>query len=483
MYLRMSGQKAEDGDLLTSHPETSGRYHSAWISMMDPRLFLARQLLRDDGVIFVSIDDVEVADLRLLMNEVFSEENFVSQITWKKAYGGGSKVKHVVGLHEYVLCYARDLSRVDAIELPPDPTARRYYKGQDSKIDSRGPFRTQPLATTSMDARPNLRFPICYEGHEIWPDKQWQWSRERVSAALANDELVISRDRGKWSVSYKQYLRDIDGKERGAKPFSVLDGPYTQAGTAEIAELFGSGKLFTFPKPTALIGHLLRYHHDDEEALVLDFFFGSSSTAHAVLSMNAEHAGRRRFIMVQLPEPTPDPSDARAAGFGNIADIGKERTRRVISRIEQERAEALPLDGQRDDLGFRVFKLTESHFDQWAGVGEDAAETYPAQMSLFADALRPGVDIESVVFEISLKEGYGLNCQVDRREDIAANAVHVVTDPDREQSFAICLDEALSSETLVALDLSKDDLFICRDKALDDTAAANLALQCRLKTI
>ena len=482
-YLRLTGQKGEDGDLLTSNPETSGRYHSAWLSMMYPRLFLARQLLTDDGLIFVSIDDVEVAGLRVLMNEVFGEENFVAPLIWKKVYGGGSKVKHVVGLHEYILCYARNLSAIDFIGLPPDPAARKYYTGKDSKFSIRGPFRTQPLATTSMDDRPNLRFRIEYEGHDIWPEKQWQWSQERVSAALANDELLISRDRGKWSVRYKQYLRDENGKERGAKPFSIMEGPYTQAGTAEVSELFGNGKVFTFPKPTALITHLLCYCHEDKEAIVLDFFAGSAPTAQSVLTTNAELRGRRQFIMVQLPEPTPEKSVARDSGFENIADIGKERIRRVIKKMRTEREETLSLDGEGEDLGFRVFKLTESHFDQWAGVEDDEPETYAEQMSLFADTLRPGVDPESVVFEIALKEGYGLNCRVEQREDICENAVYRVTDPDREQSFAICLDEALSPETLTALHLSRDDLFICRDKALDDSAAANLALQCRLKTI
>ncbi len=236
-YLRLTGQKDAQGNLLTSNPETSGRYHSAWLSMMYPRLFLARQLLREDGLIFVSIDDVEAANLRLLMNELYGEENFVAQLTWKKSYGGGSKARYVVGLHEYVVCYARSLRSCGSIDLPPDPEVRKYYMSQDDKLQTRGPYRTQPLATTSYDERPNLRYPISWQGNEIWPEKQWQWSRERVRRAIENDELVVTERDGAWSVYYKQYLYDEEGREAGAKPFSVMEGPYTQEGTAEVREL------------------------------------------------------------------------------------------------------------------------------------------------------------------------------------------------------------------------------------------------------
>jgi len=183
-------------------------------------------------------------------------------------------VKHVVVLHEYVLCYARAKDRLGAIELPPDPKVLKYYKFKDEKFDVRGPYRLQPLATTSMDERENLRFPIVYDGEEIWPEKQWQWSQDRVLAAQKNGELSIARIKGAWSVNYKQYLRDEDGVERGAKSFSVLEGPYTQTGTDEIKELFGDGKVFPFPKPKGLIRHFLTFIHDDPNALVLDFLQG-----------------------------------------------------------------------------------------------------------------------------------------------------------------------------------------------------------------
>ena len=471
-YLKLTGQKDSEGNLLTSNPETGGRYHSTWLSMMYPRLFLARQLLVENGLIFISIDDIELANLRLLMNEIFGEENFISLIVWGKTYGGGAKVKQVVGLHEYILCYARDKEAVGVIELPPDPEARKYYTGKDEKFETRGPFRTQPLATTSMDDRPNLRYSISWQGEEIWPEKQWQWSIERVIAALENNELIISKQRGKWSVRYKQYLYDKEGKERGAKPFSMLDGPYTQEGTSEIKELFGDGKIFPFPKPSKLIKQLINYVWYDKNAMILDFFAGSCATAKALLELNREDGGNRHFIMVQLPEPTGNEQ------FHTIADIGKERIRRVVVHMKKEREGQLALD-KPEDLGFKVFKLATSNYRQWDGAQPDA-DSYTHQAELFADPLVEGWLPENVFYEVALKEGYGLNVQI---EETVVKGVQRVTDPDKGQSFYLTLVGKIALKDLRPLDFKKDDLFICRDTALNDEAAANLALQCRLKTI
>lgn len=258
-YLRYTLQVDQSGNHDNSSKDMSGRFHSRWLNMMYPRLFLARNLLRDDGVIFVSIDDNEVANLRCLMDEIFGEENQVACLIWKKSYGGGSKARYVVGLHEYVLVYARTRDVIKRIVLPPDPSVLKYYKFEDEKLAERGPFRLQPLSTTSMDDRPNLRYPIHWQGMAVWPEKQWQWSKARVDKALEDDELVISNRTGKWSVEYKQYLLSELGEERGAKPFTVLDGPYTQQGTEEVRSLFGDGKIFPFPKPSDLVAKFLEY--------------------------------------------------------------------------------------------------------------------------------------------------------------------------------------------------------------------------------
>jgi adenine-specific DNA-methyltransferase len=308
--------------------------HSLWLEFMYRRLVLARDLLADDGVIFVSIDDNELFRLGMLMDRVFGEDNWIQTLIWKKSYGGGAKAKHVVGLHEYVLCFARQKDLIERIELPPDPKVLKYYKFRDGKFESRGPYRLQPLATNSMDARENLRYPIPYESEEIWPAKQWQWSRERSLAALANDELVFTKRAGEWTVNYKQYLRDEDGEERGSKPYSVVEGPFTQEGTGEIRGIFGDGKAFSFPKPSGLIAHLISYMPND--VTVLDFFAGSGTTAHAVAKLNAEDGGTRRFILVSSTEATDDAPDKNLC-----RDVCAQRVRRVLGGYTSAKGEAV----------------------------------------------------------------------------------------------------------------------------------------------
>lgn len=308
--------------------------HSLWLEFMYRRLRLAKELLADDGVIFVSIDDNELFRLGMLMDRVFGEENWIQTLVWKKAYGGGAKTKHVIGLHEYVLCFAKQKALVDRIELPPDPAMLKYYKYRDEKHEVRGPYRLQPLATNSMDTRANLRYAIPYEGEEIWPSKQWQWSKERAIAALSNDELVISRKGEEWVVSYKQYLKNEDGQTRGSKPYSILEGPFTQEGTAEVRDVFGDGKTFSFPKPSGLIAHLLTYMASD--VVVLDFFAGSGTTAHAVAKLNAEDGGNRKFILVSSTEATDDAPDKNLC-----RDVCAERVRRVLGGYTNAKGQAV----------------------------------------------------------------------------------------------------------------------------------------------
>jgi len=297
--------------------------HSLWLEFMYQRLTLAKELLADDGMIFVSIDDNELFRLGMLMDRVFGEDNWIQTIIWKKSYGGGAKTKHVIGLHEYIICFAKNKESVDRIELPPDPKVLKYYKFRDDKFELRGPYRLQPLATNSMDVRENLRYPIPYEKEEIWPAKQWQWSRERALAALRNDELVFTKKAEEWSVNYKQYLRDENGEERGSKPYSIIEGPYTQEGTGEVRDIFGDGKAFSFPKPSGLIAHVLSYMPRD--TVTLDFFAGSGTTAHAVAKLNAQDGGTRKFILVSSTEATIEAPDKNLC-----RDVCAQRVRRVL---------------------------------------------------------------------------------------------------------------------------------------------------------
>jgi len=422
-YKKLTGQVDEEGSPLTTNTEASGRFHTDWLNMMYPRLKLARNLLQEDGLVFISIDDVEAARLRLLLDDIFGDDNFIAVLIWKKSYGGGAKAKHVVGLHEYIIVYARDKEKVGFIELPHDPAVIKYYKYKDEKFEQRGPYRTQPLATTSMDDRPNLRFPILWEGVEIWPEKQWQWSRDRVEKALAENELVITKRSGKWVVDYKQYLKDKDGKERGAKPFSLLEGPYTQIGTKEIRDLEMGNSGFTFPKPLNLIMTFLNYGKPDDT--ILDFFAGSGTTGHAVMAQNAKDGGNRRYILAQLPEPLdPEKKEQKTAAefcdkLGKprtIAELTKERLRRAARKIKEEHPD------WNGDTGFRVFKLDSSNIKAWNPHPEEDVET---QLEAFVDHIEEGRTEADLLYELLLKLGLDLCVPIEQRE-IAGKTVYAI---------------------------------------------------------
>jgi adenine-specific DNA-methyltransferase len=484
-YLKLTGQMDAEGNLLTSNPETSGRHHSSWLSMMYPRLFLARQLLREDGLIFISIDDHEVHHLRMLMNEIFGEENFVECFVWKRSYGGGAKEKYAVSQHEYVMLFCRDLELLPELWLPPDPEVeKKYYKYEDDKVVTRGPYRLQPLeAGKSMEHRENLIFPIKRPGDgEVKPKRQWLWSKERVEAALAADELVFSEKNGDITVAYKQYLLNEAGEKRGAKPVSVIDGIYTQHGTQELVELFGGQHLFQCPQPTKLMKLLVQTGTAfDQGDLVLDFFSGSCTTAHGVLELNREDGGNRKFIIVQLPEPTENKQ------YTTIAEIGKERIRRVLAKLKKEAAESLAdPTAPKPDLGFKVFKLAAPHIQPWSAEDADREpDRYTAKLAMYNDPLMPGWTAENVLWEIALREGFGLNSRFEKKKLKSRNAVWLVTDPDKDppQTLLVCLDDKIAVDFSKGIDLAPEQIVVVRDLALDDTAAANLALQCRLKTI
>ena len=273
--------------------------HDKWLCMMYPRLKLLQKLLSEDGIIFISIDEIEHRYLEVIMDEIFAAANRIDTFVWQNNYGGGAKSNYVVHLHEYVLCFAKNISTVGKIELPPDDNILKYYKYKDEKFDTRGPYRLQPLATTSMDNRPNLKYPLYHERHEVWPAKQWFWSRERALEAQANNELVFSEKNGKWTVNYKQYLNGADGTQRKSKPYSIITGIYTQAGTKAIKEIMGSGKAFDFPKPPGLVMYFIQMITKGND-IILDSFAGSGTTAHAVLNMNKADGGHRKFILVEM---------------------------------------------------------------------------------------------------------------------------------------------------------------------------------------
>jgi adenine-specific DNA-methyltransferase len=489
-YLQLTGQKDSAGNLLTSNPETGGRYHSAWLSMMYPRLFLARQLLREDGVIFVSIDDHEVHTLRLIMNEIFGEENFVADIVVVNNLKGRSDKRYVATAHERLMMYARDAFEERGLALTEELLAEYNNEDEGGKYRLLG-LRKRGGADT-RERRPKLYFPIYVDPKNgnvkleesagwirVLPQKSdgvegcWRWGAKKIQDNL---DILVGRpvgSNGKFDVFEKDYL-ETDGTIRRMKPKSVLFGSdfSTDSATKAFRELMGNTG-FKNPKPVPFIKDLVSYATDEDD-IILDFFAGSCTAAQAVLELNREDGGNRRFIMVQLPEPTGNKQ------FPTIAEIGKERIRRVAARMKKEREGQLALDKPKD-LGFKVFKLAPSNYKQWdVGATHESPETYARQAELFADPLVEGWQPENVLYEVALKEGYGLNVQIEKT---AVKGVQRVADPDKSQSFYLTLAAKITLKDLRPLDLKKDDLFVCRDTALDDEAAANLALQCRLKTI
>ena len=358
-----SGAVNNVGTRLFKNNDTNGRFHSDWCSMIYARLMLARNLLTDNGLIMISIDDNELENLKKICNEVFGKENFIDNIIWKKRYGGGAKEKYLVTLHEYILVYCKSIANLDEIFVPlSQESAERYYNKRDEKYTTRGGYRTHPLeAGKAMDARPNLVYPIpAPDGSMIMPRRQWLWSKERAYEALKNGDLEIIKGKdNNWVVSTKQYLKDEDGSIRPGKMFSIIEDIYTQHGTNEMISIFGNAKVFSYPKPSEFVRKLVNICNYEEDMIVLDFFSGSASTAHAVMKQNQEDGKKRKFIMVQLPEKTSEDSEAYKAGYKNICEIGKERIRRAGVKIKEENS----LLTQNLDPGFRVLKLDDSNMN------------------------------------------------------------------------------------------------------------------------
>ncbi len=437
-YKRITGQVDGNGKPISTNTEASGRYHTDWLNMMYPRLRLARNLLTDDGVIFISIDDNEVHNLRKICDEVFGEENFIDCMIWKKRYGGGAKEKHLVTLHEYVMFYSKNINSVGEIFVPlSKESVERYYSKRDEKYEIRGGYRTHPLeAGKAMDARPNLVYEIIApDGTPIMPQKQWLWSKERVETAIENNEIEFTRGKnGKWVVSTKQYLRDEFGEMRKGKAFSIIDNIYTQHGTNEMINIMGDAKIFNYPKPTDFIRELLTIG-TDKDSIILDFFSGSATTAHAVMKFNAEDGGNRKFIMVQLPEPTDEKSEAYKAGYRNICEIGKERIRRAGEKIKEENKDKENIGNL--DVGFKVLKLDTSNIRKWQPDYDNLEQSLLEYIDNYVEG-RTELD---VVYEIILKYGLNLTYPVDEFT-IAQKKVYSIG----FGMLMICLDDEITTE-------------------------------------
>lgn len=335
--------------------------HDKWLCMMYPRLKLLQQLLSEDGAIFISIDGNEAKYLRLILDEIFGARCFVEEIIWKNKYGPGAFTKGIGNVHEYIMCYSK--APLTSIAAPLSEDDRKKYKQKDEKYPIRGGYITQPLATKSKDDRPNLVYPVEHNGEEIWPDKQWIWERARLMKAIEDGCVVFNKKDGKWSVRFKQYLKDENGVMRMGKPISILTGPYNQDGTSEMEAIFGDRKAFDNPKPMELLKYLFSFvfnGKDEKDGVYLDSFAGSGTTAHAVLKLNREDGGRRKFILVEMSD--------------YAETITAERVKRVIGGYGSGKSAAEGTGG-----AFSYYELGEPLMDDGylnERVGEDRIREY-----------------------------------------------------------------------------------------------------------
>lgn len=465
-YLANSGQFDEEGNRLVKNLDSNGRFHTDWLNMIYPRLKIAKNLLTDDGLILISIDDCEQGNLRKTCDEIFGRENFIDTLIWKKRYGGGAKEKYFVSLHEYILVYCKNINLLNELFIPlSNESAKRYYSKCDSKYALRGGYRTHPLeAGKAMDARPNLIYPIpAPDGTMIYPKKQWLWSRERAYDALENDDLEIIKGKdNKWVVSTKQYLKEEDGSIRPAKMLSIIDEVYTQHGTNEMINIMGNAKIFQYPKPSSLIKQLISAITEIKDEYILDFFSGSATTAHAVMQLNAEDGGRRKFIMVQLPEETDKKSEAYKAGYKNICEIGKERIRRAGMKIKEEAG----ILAQNLDIGFRVLKLDSTNMKD---VYYNPEEYNYNIFEKLTDNIKEDRTAEDLLFQVMLDLGVLLSSKIEE-STIDGKKVFDVAD-----GFLIaCFDENVTEQTIKAIAQQKPYYFVMRDSSMaNDNVATN----------
>lgn len=473
-----TGYKDEEGNItynyLKKNEKTNGRYHSDWLSMMYPRLKLARNLLKDDGAIFISIGEDEYTNLKKLSDEIFGEDNFVDSIVWKKRYQGAKEHYHAA-IHEYILVYARQK------ELLPDFSVtateeffKKYFKGRDAKYDLRGGYRTQPLeAGGTMDARANLRFDINLpDGRVIKPKRQWIWSEERVKDAIEKDNLeILSKDDGSYSVRFKQYEKDENGVRSRTKPFSIVDFVFTQDGTKETNELMGAG-VFPFPKPVRLIKHLIdMISANDRDFTVVDFFSGSGTTAHAVMQQNVEDAGNRKWIMVQLPEETSEKDPAYKAGFKSIPEVSRERIRRAGDKIASEHPDA------KVDYGFRSLVIDDTNYKEvYKSVGKYEQSTLLGSV----DNVKEDRSDLDLLFGVLTQSALELNRPLETR-DISGAKTFLYDYFGEVSGLVACFDESISEEAVKAIAGLKPLTAVFRDSSFADSQAkVNLAEHFRI---
>lgn len=498
-YLANSGQFDEQGNRMFTNAESNGRFHTDWLNMIYPRLKVARDLLTDDGVIFISIDDNEIENLRKVCDEVFGEQNFVADLVWTNKEGGGSSDSRLFRIkHEHIVCYSK---KINLISILGDPISNaERYKGSDEYIKERGPYYLQKLGMGSIQYSESLDYPISApDGTTIMPSDNnsgkkacWRWSQKKFLTNKEKGFTVIKKDNaGIWTVYTKQYMNcDNDGNpiKRTQRPMGVID----KFSSTQAAKYLESERLgyFNYSKPKELIKYLLE-KLELQDSLILDFFSGSASTAHAVMQLNAEDGGKRKFIMVQLPELTytaktekykdgeeekvryiideatghpaiAKDSDARKAGYYTICEIGKERIRRAGKKIKEES----PLTTQDLDTGFRVLKLDSTNMQDIYYSPKDISQ---ADLFSQVDNVKPDRTGEDLLFQVMLELGATLDSKIETTT-VAGKTIYNVA----EGYLVACFDPDVTDDVVKSIAQMQPAYAVLRDTSMkDDSTATN----------
>ena len=472
-YVHNSGQEDEEGNRLVANTESNGRFHTDWLNMIYPRLKVAKDLLSEDGVIFVSIDDCEQRNMRILCDEIFGESNFVTQIVWQKIHSIKNDARFFSENHEYALIYAKNKENYKVELLPRTAEMNERYKNPDN--DPRGPWQSGDLVASGE--RSNGHFiitsPKSGKTFDVPQGKHWVYSESNLRKLVEDNQIWFGED-GNSFPRKKRFLSDVQDGRTASTIWLSEEVGHNQTATREVKHLFDDNKYFDFPKPVSYIKQMLMVSTKNED-IVLDFFSGSATTAHAVMQLNAEDGGNRKFIMVQLPEATDEKCEAYKAGYKNICEIGKERIRRAGKKIveEQEKkrmeeglfagsstgSEARPLD-----IGFRVLKLDSSNMQDVYYSPEQFNENL-----LFEDNIKPDRTDEDLLFQAMIELGIELSAKIEKRE-IAGKTVWSVAD----NYLMACFDKDVNETAITEIARQHPYYFVLRDSSLaTDNVADN----------
>ena len=452
-------------DRMVQNTESNGRFHTDWLNMIYPRLKVAKDLLSDDGVIFISIDDSEVENLRKVADEVFGADNFISSVIWEKKYAPANDAKWLSDNHDYILLYAKNKSNWRPQLLPRSDEMNSRYTNRDN--DPRGVWKAADMTVKSYSSA--YDYPITTpSGRVVFPaaGRCWNTSKENFEK-LVKDNRIWFGERGDNVPAVKKFLSEV---KDGMVPMTIwkyAEVGHNQEGRQEVKELFDGNGYFDGPKPIRLLSRILHIANLEKDSIILDFFSGSATTAHAVMQLNAEDGGNRRFIMVQLPELTDEKSEAYKAGYKNICEIGKARIRRAGRKIKEENASKEGIE--RLDVGFRVLKLDESNM---ADVYYTPADT-PIQTTLAFDALvdniREGRTAEDLLFQVLPECNLPLSSKIEMRE-IHGKKVFVVEDG----YLMACFDKDINEAVITAIAKEKPYYFVMCDRSIaTDNVADN----------